>query len=354
VWDTVAAIGMPGLSLRMSSHARITGTRIAHARHALALDEHRLSFTPRLYEEDDFGEPDGLQSLRQRWFRGVHGDSGGGYAPSESGLSDEALHWMAAEATACGLRCPPMDGGRGRPVVHDPVHTVPWWAASGLSLRQTSPALPDPLRRLQAIEHPSVDALAPRLRSVWQRRRAWPPLALALAGCVVFLWAHGVALLGEPAWLPEAARAGASLAWTQLQMLWSGPGWRALWDAVPRANPMSATMMDFGLGASYAYVLGRWLSWAFTRRAGLRRVGQPVPAWHWLGRALPLALVGDVAENLLTLLAVALKGWPVPLLLWLAGVGALAKWLGLTGCALLLVMGVWPSTPSAARASGSG
>jgi hypothetical protein len=129
----------------------------------------------------------------------------------------------------------------------------------------------------------------------------------------------------------------------QLRMLWAGPGWRVLWESVPRANPASALLVDFALVASYAYLLGRWLSWAFTRRAGLRTIGQPVPAWHWLGRALPLAIAGDVAENVLALLALALQGWPVPVMLWLGGLGALLKWVGLAGCAMLLLIGLWPA-----------
>lgn len=37
----------------------------------------------------------------QMWFRGVHGDIGGGYA--ENGLSDFPFAWMIAEASKRGL-----------------------------------------------------------------------------------------------------------------------------------------------------------------------------------------------------------------------------------------------------------
>src|SRR5690606_5613852 len=63
VWDTVESVGMPGMSLQISSSATIRGKRICHVRHALSLDEHRWPFLPRLYDEDDFGSPEDGQSL---------------------------------------------------------------------------------------------------------------------------------------------------------------------------------------------------------------------------------------------------------------------------------------------------
>jgi hypothetical protein len=41
--------------------------------------------------------------------------------------------------------------------------------------------------------------------------------------------------------------------------------------------------------------------------------------------------------------ALAWPGWSQPLWLWLAGVGAAAKWLGLAGCAALLLLGLAPA-----------
>ncbi|HEX6361765.1 MAG TPA: DUF2235 domain-containing protein, partial [Albitalea sp.] len=249
VWDTVAAIGMPGLALRISSHATISGKRMAHARHALSLDEHRLSFAPRLYTENDFGAPQEAQSLRQRWFRGGHGDSGGGYAPAESALSDEALRWMALEAIDCGLRCRPFEASTARPLVHDAVHTIPWWSTAGLALRNSTPATAAGTP-LMPVEHPSVDGPTPP--SVWRERRSWAPLALALLGCVLFALAQGELLLGRWALPQDALNAGARFAAMQLSMLWTAADWRTAWQGAPAAMPASAVVADFGLVASYA------------------------------------------------------------------------------------------------------
>jgi len=44
------------------------------------------------------------QTLKQVWFAGAHADVGGGYKETEAMWSDEALHWMASEATDKGLQ----------------------------------------------------------------------------------------------------------------------------------------------------------------------------------------------------------------------------------------------------------
>jgi uncharacterized protein (DUF2235 family) len=71
--------------------------------HAVSMDERRSQFLPTLLTM-----PDAKQGtcrtpwLEQVWFRGSHGDVGGGYA--ETGLSDIALGWMMERARAAGLR----------------------------------------------------------------------------------------------------------------------------------------------------------------------------------------------------------------------------------------------------------
>lgn len=369
VWDTVEAIGMPGMQLRITSASTIRSKRILHARQALALDEHRLTFAPRLYGEDDFGESGGERSLRQRWFRGVHADVGGGYAPEESGLSDEALAWMVNEAHACGLRIEPLPPASARdqapglhhdaapPVatMHDPLHTVPWWAMAGLGVRDTSgPPAPR--------EHASVAVRGGDLPSVWARPRAWQPLLLALLGSLVFLVAQGWLLAGRLVPLPEAMAAAMQLGVAPLQSLGAVVQWK--WPALPyRADQgvAAALLADFGLVLSYGYVLGAWSSRAFTRLAGLRRIGDPVPAWNVLGRALPLLLVGDVLENLLLLASRAAGEGLAGLLVGIAGVASAAKFAGLLACAALLVAGLLAprrtrskadAPPSAPQASG--
>lgn len=104
VWDTVGALGIPNdlglLNLLDASdehafHDTNLSELVAHARHAVALDEIRASFQPTLWN------PTEKSDLKQVWFPGVHCDVGGGYR--ETGLSDGALSWMVDEASQLGL-----------------------------------------------------------------------------------------------------------------------------------------------------------------------------------------------------------------------------------------------------------
>jgi uncharacterized protein (DUF2235 family) len=102
VWDTVGSLGLPSRHQWLTApftefHQVEVPPNVMHARHGLALHELRRDFEPLLWKDD--GHP----SLEQVWFPGAHGDVGGGYATEESGLSDAALMWMAAEAAALGL-----------------------------------------------------------------------------------------------------------------------------------------------------------------------------------------------------------------------------------------------------------
>jgi len=105
VFDTVGALGVPGaLSRGHQFHdVNLSGT-VLHARQALAIDEHRLTFEPSLWEAPS-QPPDPDQTVKQVWFEGAHSDVGGGYA--DTGLSDTALAWMVREAQAQGLRFDP-------------------------------------------------------------------------------------------------------------------------------------------------------------------------------------------------------------------------------------------------------
>jgi len=77
---------------------------VAHARHALAIDEARADF-PRVewgsgaaYAQTSDRNP---AWLKQVWFAGCHSDIGGSYPESESRLSDIALDWMIDELREC-------------------------------------------------------------------------------------------------------------------------------------------------------------------------------------------------------------------------------------------------------------
>jgi hypothetical protein len=78
-------------------------------RQGLALDEKRTMFRGRVWPEgnDHYPAPKGAKTLPQDakdvWFPGVHGDVGGGYEETESGLAKVALHWMIEQTRHTGL-----------------------------------------------------------------------------------------------------------------------------------------------------------------------------------------------------------------------------------------------------------
>lgn len=108
VWDTVNSLG-----LIMDSWNRVARKlglfcfhdvrlrkNVMHAYHALAIDEQRWYFYPRLWDSDDIKRAKG--EVEQVWFAGVHGNVGGSY--EDAGLSDIALNWMLCHAVNKGLR----------------------------------------------------------------------------------------------------------------------------------------------------------------------------------------------------------------------------------------------------------
>jgi len=101
VWDTVGALGIPvpfwgTLGEReFLFHDTEPSKIIAHARHAVAIDETREDFAPTLWDDKP-----GID-LRQVWFAGVHSNVGGSY--DDRGLSDHALKWIVDEASRLDL-----------------------------------------------------------------------------------------------------------------------------------------------------------------------------------------------------------------------------------------------------------
>ena len=103
VWDTVGALGIPLRGLRWLTrrehqfHDTELSGSVKEAYHALAIDEHRGSFEPAIWDY----KPKDWQHIEQVWFCGAHSDVGGGYA--EHQLSDIPLQWMIDKAKAAGL-----------------------------------------------------------------------------------------------------------------------------------------------------------------------------------------------------------------------------------------------------------
>ena len=348
VWDTVESVGLPGpLSARNPSTATLCGKRMRHVRHALALDEHRYTFLPRLYEEPgDIDDPATGQSLRQRWFAGVHCDVGGSYPQQHSGLADEALAWMVDELAA-ELQVPPMPPPDRPRMRHDALWDTPWWALAGMSLRDLRPRSATG-EAIAVIAAPVRDAPAD---TVWARRRALWPLLLALALGFVCLVMSGLRIRGASVGslaslqgVQAALLASVQMAQDQLATLWRGgllQHWRLPWHRT--GHPAWAMAWDLGFIACWGYLLARATSRAFAWLAGARRPGDGLPAWRWLGMAPLLAVGGDVAEDLLLVAALAVHGIGLDagarFTLWLGAWGSVAKFAGLIACVPLLL--VW-------------
>ncbi|UWQ74408.1 DUF2235 domain-containing protein [Leisingera sp. M658] len=104
VWDTVGALGIPDELFiniidrprKFQFHDTELGSIVATARHALAIDERRQTFTPTLWTKF---HPN--CDVEQKWFAGVHGDVGGSYFAD--GLGDITLEWMMRQAEAKDL-----------------------------------------------------------------------------------------------------------------------------------------------------------------------------------------------------------------------------------------------------------
>ncbi|MHB8742710.1 MAG: DUF2235 domain-containing protein [Sulfuricaulis sp.] len=103
VWDTVGALGAPGLLGQLLNrnkfhfHDVALNDHIRNAYHAVSIDEHRAPFVPSLWSI-----PAGWNGkMEQAWFPGVHCGVGGGYDPD--GLANEALHWIVEKAEDCQL-----------------------------------------------------------------------------------------------------------------------------------------------------------------------------------------------------------------------------------------------------------
>jgi hypothetical protein len=380
VWDTVASVGLPPFQLRMRTKPNLAGKHFRHVRHALALDEHRAQFKPRAYSENDgavklAGGATG--TLQQRWFRGSHCDVGGGYHFDASAQARAPFAWMLAEAATCGLRLPgaaqPLDERGVLAIVAklDPpdyqlpparlgseTWATPLWAVTGLAVRDTARAAMDdvPDIPVKMDVHPSASAWAYPfpLSTVWTghwSRRQWLGIVVALLLALSMPLIVGQMLTAGSGWptLAEACNylwANAQLQSWQLGLFQSHADWLKQLADIPIARGVAAAAIawDFLFVAAWGFVLAHAVTPAFAFLAGLVSYGRTQPrVINTLGWMLPVALGADIAENLLTLLALAAASLGWQLILWplrlAVFVAALAKWLGIAGVVLLLVAG---------------
>jgi len=101
VWDTVGSMGIP-LYVQGERRDAFTfvdtklNSLVSRGFHAMALDERRRDFPVTRWDPRD--------GVEQVWFAGCHSDVGGGYPPTECGLSDLALNWMMGNLSSVGVR----------------------------------------------------------------------------------------------------------------------------------------------------------------------------------------------------------------------------------------------------------
>jgi hypothetical protein len=347
VWDTVESVGLPGpLAQRISSPATFHDKRIHHVRHALALDEHRWTFEPRLYSEPgDVLSQNPDRSLKQRWFPGVHCDVGGGYRYEEIGLSEAALAWMIDEV-AVDLGVPGYTAPSPAPkaIRHDALWDTPWWALAGMCLRNMQPVVDGVEVKVIEIAPPADPGT-----TVWIKKRTIWPVAAAIAagiGCVI---ASGAALTQETWWAPSVHGASAlvvidaNFARDQLRALWGAgllsPDNRP-WEVA--GQPAWAMFWDTLFIACYGYLLARVSSRSFAWMAGRRRADSKLPAWRFLGFAPLMMVGGDLAENALLVASLGFHAIGIDAFalaaLWFGSLASVTKFAGLLACIPLILI----------------
>lgn len=113
LFDTVASVIESGrFGPRLRSHAfTCRNTSVESVSHAVAIDEQRTMFRAQLWPggQEYWGNPFNRaaarpQDAKEVWFAGGHGDIGGGYPETQSGLCKVPLVWMIERAKLCGLQ----------------------------------------------------------------------------------------------------------------------------------------------------------------------------------------------------------------------------------------------------------
>jgi hypothetical protein len=380
VWDTVASVGLPPFNLRISAKPDLKKKHFRHVRQALSLDEQRAQFRPRAYAEDN-GDIEiaggGTGTVRQLWFRGSHCDVGGGYRYPCSEQAREPFAWMLAEAVACGLRLPgvamPFDeqealalmatldppGQKRLPAcIGNETWATPLWAITGLAVRDTASAAVDDTdgTPIKTSVHPSVERWAntfPR-GTVWNGHWSvgrWVAIAVALLLALYMPLVLGQLLMGGTG-LPRFAEiqqymvTNAELQLWQFNLLASHGEWLdrlLIFAKTPGAVP-KVMVWDLVFIGAWGFLLAHLVTPAFAFFTGLTGHGKSAPVLlNRLGLVLLYAVAADLAENVLTLLALGTSAldwvvltWPLRVLLSAA---SLAKWVCLAGVALLLAGG---------------
>ena len=137
VWDTVGSMGVPNyVKGSRKDFFSFVDTKLSRAVefgfHAMALDEQRRDFPVTRWDKD--------ARVEQVWFIGAHSDVGGGYALTESGLSNLALDWMTLKLASVGVRFVQLPAGPLDPARFAQAFHTPWTKPPmNLGARQRAP-----------------------------------------------------------------------------------------------------------------------------------------------------------------------------------------------------------------------
>jgi hypothetical protein len=325
VWDTVESVGLPGIGPKISSTSSIHNKRIRHVRHALSLDEHRLTYQPRLYTQNNFGDQASEQSMLQLWFPGNHCDVGGGYPQkarskaskmyqSETLLSDYAYDWMHVQAQQCGLNSTALTLDFNQKVlVHDSTYSIPWWVMLGLCQRktvhqETQSHVEGELKMLQPVlAH--REAIGSFLHdSVWKQPRDGLPLVMATLGILFFSIVFSICLNDSQFTFHRISNAAStffsnlwSLQRDQLLAAWHPD---VLQDYAARPlRHVAVWFAELGLIISISFLAARWLGYQFAQRLGFTLAGQKDFPARLFGNALALWIGLELVENTMVALA---------------------------------------------------
>lgn len=252
VWDTVESVGLPPFGSRDNPSTATFHDKpgMLNVRHALALDEHRWAFLPRLYDSPSNVVTSDGRTLKQLWFPGVHCDVGGSYADREPGsiypagrtrLADVAMIWMINEV-ASHLGIPPLTvlppAGQARyddfgvlhahpfpgtlRLRHDALHDTPFWALAGMTVRDLKVhhvrTNAEAKRGAEGVTVDAKLAVPPPVEgpSVWDERRSIRYLAVAAILAVLAMAISGWNLLPD-------RRAGEWAPWSSSLYAGDGP-----------------------------------------------------------------------------------------------------------------------------------
>ncbi|KAF7974506.1 hypothetical protein HWV62_12076 [Athelia sp. TMB] len=157
VWDTVSSIGLKAGNSSSGIYDSPKHTCIF--RHALALDECRVKFSPECVMQNTPDSQDTPANAKEVWFAGAHSDVGGIHSVTDKDTSEwnnVPLSWMLNEAIMAGLLLKESGGSWLIKDLGKKPATISlegmWWILEYLPLRRASRSDPNKTTRPEGYE----------------------------------------------------------------------------------------------------------------------------------------------------------------------------------------------------------